>query len=180
MNSVVTSLIFNRQDDLIMNIHVKVCYTSNKRKYPFHQSTPLGDMIDKIKSYIYSDFGYRETQYELVDAGQPLPMETRCEDGYVFIIHDELDNQTSICNRFDNQKDIAFYIRIITRPIQPILHNNTVATNTPINVECVICQESGTSLNHYYHCDHQLCSDCYGGCVTAYIDRCAICRACEL
>ena len=160
-----------------MNIHVKVCYTSNKKTYSIHSLTPLGCMINQIKSYIYRDFGYSESQYELVEAGQPLPLGTRCEDGTAFSIGNELENQPSIADRFDNHQDIAFYIRIITRPIQPILHNNT---NTPVNAECVICQESDASLNHYYQCDHQLCGDCYGGCVTAFIMRCAICRACEL
>jgi hypothetical protein len=88
-----------------MNIHVKVCYTSNKKTYSIHSLTPLGSMINQIKSNIYRDFCYSDSQYELVEAGQPVPMGTKCEEGAVFSIRDELDNQTSIRDRFDNHKD---------------------------------------------------------------------------
>ena len=158
-----------------MNIHVKVCYTSNKKTYSIHSSMSLGEMINQIKSNISRDFCYSDSQYELVEAGQSVPMRTKCEEGPVFCIRDELDNQTSICDRFDNHKDIAFYIRIITTPIQCIRANNTQLTTT-----CVICQESQHRLNCYYQCSHTLCNECYGGCASAYITRCAICRAEEV
>jgi len=157
-----------------VHIYVKFAYQTTSATYIMSRNLSLAQMVHQLRQNILRDFGTEYTQYELVEAGQTMPLGIPAEEAPAFVIE-----SSSIRQRFHDQNSVAFYIRLF--PPTASSSWNTTTTSELSSEEdetpcCMVCQESDISLTTYFGCSHHICDGCCGGCIQAGITRCAICR----
>jgi len=167
-----------------VNIYVKFAYGITSNTYSLPNNLSISDMVYKLNEKIFNDFNITAAEYELVEAGQETPYGVPTEEGQAFIIN---TNQT-IYTRFNGNKFIAFYIRLLPGAI------HQMATEQPQQQQqeqpqqqqqqqeqnqCMVCQEEQSPnllLATYFGCCHFICDSCCLGCIQHNITRCAVCR----
>jgi len=168
----------NERNDNPVNIYVKVAYTTLTATYQMPLNISLSEMMERLKRKIEEDFGVEENMYEIVEAGQRMPLGIPAEEAPAFIIE-----PVTISQKFVERTWISFYIRISNRiaNTEDVSRNlesefDTESTTMTTTSECMVCQESDLTLTQYFGCCHYICDACCAGCLDAGIQRCAICR----
>lgn len=156
------SYIENNSDDLPVHIYVKFAYQTTTATYILPGNLSIVEMVRQLQENILRDFDRNASQYELVEAGQDMPRGIPAEEAPALII-----DSRNIRQRFNDQNFIAFYIRLLPDT------NLAIIDYQPT---CMVCQESPTTLTTYFGCSHHICDACCAGCISAGINRCAICR----
>jgi len=172
---------FQRQNDNDpeVNIYVKIAYQTTNANYNLSRNIELSEMIRQLRENILRDFGRESSEYELVEAGQTMPLGIPSEEAPAFVVE-----PLSIRHRFNNQNSIAFYIRLFPTTNSSLGSSLgsallLLSLNDHSEPRCMVCQETPTmltTLTSYFGCSHRICDTCCDGCLQAGITRCAICR----
>ena len=184
-------MVSNRQNNINNNsvgngrglpvyVYLKFSYQIITHNIVLFRNSSMQQMVQQIREKINEKFGIEEHEYELVECGQTTPQGVPSEEAPALIIEER-----TIGERFNDQNNIAFYIRLIpptefaevlTRFEQipsASASASALEEDPPI---CVICQETNPTLTTYFGCSHPVCDDCCSGCIQADIEHCAICR----
>lgn len=163
------------------SIAFKEVFSNRKFKFYINQFLTVTQFIATIKPLLETNFGIREDEIEIVEAGQ-------CVNGY---LAEEASSLLPSSRKLyqvwgADLKNLAFYVRrknYVYPQIENIRRQREEKQNNIRHIEsisyvadCPICLET-TTLARRYSCVHGICSQCYTRCQSSSITICSLCRS---